>query len=78
MSPPNRDERRRGRHWRAGDAASLPLLSEIVSVGRCAAGLFNRDVVKTIAKLKDGEGQYIWRESMRVGEPPCCSGFPSW
>ena len=35
-----------------------------------ARWIFHRDVVKQIAKLKDGNGQYIWRESVRVGEPP--------
>jgi HK97 family phage major capsid protein len=30
---------------------------------------FHRDVLALIAKLKDGNGQYIWRESVRVGEP---------
>lgn len=34
-----------------------------------AKWLFHRDGQKQIAKLTDGEGQYIWRESVRVGEP---------
>ena len=34
-----------------------------------ARWMFHRDGVKQIAKLKDGNGQYIWRESVRVGEP---------
>lgn len=37
---------------------------------------FHRDGVKQIAKLKDGNGQYIWRESVRVGEPDRVLGFP--
>lgn len=37
---------------------------------------FHRDAVKMIAKLKDGEGQYIWRESVRVGEPDRLLNFP--
>lgn len=42
-----------------------------------AKWLFHRDGVKQIAKLKDGEGQYIWRESVRVGEPDRILGSPS-
>jgi HK97 family phage major capsid protein len=42
-----------------------------------ARWMFHRDGVKQIAKLKDGEGQYIWRESVRVGEPDRILGFPS-
>lgn len=38
--------------------------------------MFHRDGVKQIAKLKDGEGQYIWRESVRSGEPDMLLGRP--
>ena len=38
--------------------------------------IFHRDAVKNIAKLKDGEGQYIWSESVRVGEPDRLMNFP--
>lgn len=38
--------------------------------------LFHPDAVKQIAKLKNGEGDYIWRESVRVGEPDRILGFP--
>jgi len=41
-----------------------------------AKWLFHRDGVKQIAKLKDGNGQYLWRESVRVGEPDRVLGFP--
>jgi HK97 family phage major capsid protein len=41
-----------------------------------ARWLFHRDGVKQIAKLKDGNGQYLWRESVRVGEPDRVLGFP--
>jgi HK97 family phage major capsid protein len=41
-----------------------------------AKWLFHRDGCKQIAKLKDGEGQYVWRESVRVGEPDRLLGFP--
>jgi len=38
--------------------------------------MFHRDGVKQIAKLKDGEGQYIWRQSVVTGEPDTILGFP--
>ncbi len=38
--------------------------------------LFHRDAVKMIAKLKDGDGQYLWRDSMRAGEPDMLLGRP--
>ena len=41
-----------------------------------AKWMFHRDGVKQIAKLKDGEGQYIWSESVRVGEPDRLLGLP--
>lgn len=31
--------------------------------------LFHRDAVKMIAKIKDGDGQYLWKASVAVGEP---------
>jgi len=34
------------------------------------------DTALQIALLKDGEGRYLWRESMRVGEPDRLLGFP--
>jgi len=41
-----------------------------------AKWLFHRDGLKQVAKLKDGEGQYLWRESVRVGEPDRVLGLP--
>jgi HK97 family phage major capsid protein len=41
-----------------------------------AEWLFHRDAMAQIAKLKDGEGQYIWKENVRVGEPPMLLGLP--
>jgi len=38
--------------------------------------LFHRDAMKQIAKLKDGEGQYLWRQSVRDGEPDTLLGRP--
>jgi HK97 family phage major capsid protein len=42
-----------------------------------AKWLFHRDGMKQIAKLKDGDGQYIWRESVRAGEPDRVLGVPA-
>lgn len=42
-----------------------------------ARWLFHRDGIKQIAKLKNGEGQYIWSESVRVGEPDRILGIPA-
>ena len=33
------------------------------------------DIVQRITKLKDGEGQYLWRQSVRDGEPDTLLGF---
>lgn len=41
-----------------------------------AKWLFHRDGQKQIAKLQDGNGQYLWRESVRVGEPDRVLGLP--
>lgn len=38
--------------------------------------LFHRDGVRRISQLKDGNGQYLWRESVRVGEPDTILGRP--
>jgi HK97 family phage major capsid protein len=34
-----------------------------------SAWIFHRDAMTQIAKLKDGNGQYVWRENVRGGEP---------
>lgn len=41
-----------------------------------ARWIAHRDFFKMVAKLKDGEGQYLWRESVRAGEPDRLLGFP--
>jgi len=41
-----------------------------------ARWLFHRNAVERIAKLKDSNGQYLWRESTRAGEPDRLLGFP--
>ena len=41
-----------------------------------AEWMFHRDVLAVITKLKDGEGQYLWRESVRAGEPDRLLNLP--
>lgn len=43
-----------------------------------AKWLAHRDFYKMVAKLKDGDGQYLWRESVRVGEPDRLLGVPAY
>jgi len=38
--------------------------------------IFHRDAVKMISKLKDGEGQYLWRPGMLMNEPDMLLGHP--
>jgi len=38
--------------------------------------LFHRTAVKNIAKIKDGDGQYIWQPSRIAGEPDRILGLP--
>lgn len=42
-----------------------------------ARWLAHRDFFKMVAKLKDGDGQYLWRESVRAGEPDRLLGAPT-
>mgnify|MGYP001562751708 CR=1 FL=1 len=37
---------------------------------------FHRDAVQSISKLKDGEGRYLWRESVKAGEPDTILNAP--
>ena len=43
-----------------------------------AKWMFHRDGMLQIAKLKDGNGQYIWRESVRAGEPDRILNIPAY
>jgi len=43
---------------------------------RNCAWIFHRDAVKQIAKLKDGEGRYIWQASLVGGDPDRLLGYP--
>ncbi len=42
-----------------------------------ARWMAHRDFYKMVAKLKDNDGQYLWRESVRVGEPDRLLGLPA-
>jgi HK97 family phage major capsid protein len=42
-----------------------------------ARWMAHRDFYKMVAKLKDGDGQYLWRESARDGEPDRLLGLPA-
>ena len=41
-----------------------------------ARWMFHPTAVKRLAKLKDADGQYLWRESVRAGEPDRLVGLP--
>lgn len=41
-----------------------------------AAWMFHRDAVKQIAKLKDGNGQYLWVPSLQAGTPDRLLNMP--
>lgn len=43
---------------------------------KIAQWLFHRDGVKQIAKLKDGDGQYLWQPSLQAGQPDMLLGRP--
>jgi HK97 family phage major capsid protein len=44
---------------------------------RSARWLFHRDGMKQIAKIKDGEGNYIWQPSVVFGQPDTIEGHPA-
>lgn len=41
-----------------------------------AQWIFHRDGVKQISKLKDGEGQYLWRPGLAAGQPDTLVNLP--
>lgn len=41
-----------------------------------ASWMFHREAVKKIAKLKDGNGQYLWQASIAAGQPDRLENFP--
>lgn len=67
-----------------GNAATAPTFDGLISAKFGLKGqywnkaewLFHRDVLAVVAKLKDGDGQYLWRESVRAGEPDRLLNLP--
>jgi len=43
---------------------------------RNARWCFHKDAIKRISKLKDGEGNYLWRQGLREGDPDTLLGYP--
>lgn len=41
-----------------------------------ARWLFHRDAIKMLAKIKDGDGRYMWEDQVRAGEPDMLLGMP--
>lgn len=67
-----------------GNAATAPTMDGLISAKFAlkaqywnnAQWIFHRDVLAVVAKLKDGDGQYMWRQSTRDGEPDTLLGRP--
>lgn len=67
-----------------GNASTSPTFDGLISAKFALKGqywsraqwVFHRDVLAVVAKLKNGEGDYIWRESVRAGEPDRLLNLP--
>lgn len=67
-----------------GNAGTAPTFDGLISAKFGLKGqywnkaqwIFHRDVLAVIAKLKNGDGEYIWRESVRAGEPDRLLNLP--
>lgn len=67
-----------------GNLATAPTMDGLIAAKYSLKGqywnkadwIFHRDVLAIVSKLKDGEGQYMWRESVRDGEPDRLLGRP--
>lgn len=44
-------------------------------MGQNASMIANRNTIKTIRKLKDGQGNYLWQPSFQAGEPATVAGY---
>lgn len=68
----------------AGNTATAPTAEGLINAKyaikagywRNAEWIFHRDAMKEVAKLKGSDGQFIWRESLRAGEPDILLGRP--
>jgi len=73
-----------GRDVSAGNEATYPTFDGLMNAKYTLKGqywnradwIFHRDVLLVLAKIKDGNSQYIWRESVRSGEPDMLLGRP--
>lgn len=45
-------------------------------VRKGAVWIMNTAILKDVMKLKDNDGQYLWQESLRAGEPSTLLGLP--
>lgn len=67
-----------------GNAATAPTFDGLTEAKYSLKGqywnsadwMFHRDCLKLLVKIKNGEGQYAWRESVRAGEPDMLLGRP--
>lgn len=73
-----------GRDVSTGNTTTAPTFDGLIEAKytlkpgywRNAKWMFHRDCVKILAKIKDGEGRYIWSEAPRAGEPDRVLNFP--
>lgn len=67
-----------------GNLATAPTFDGLISAKYSLKGqywdksdwIFHRNVLEVVSKLKDGDGQYLWRQSVRDGEPDRLLGRP--
>jgi HK97 family phage major capsid protein len=67
-----------------GNASTAPTFDGLISAKYGLKGqywnradwIFHRDVLAVVSKLKDGEGQYLWRQSVLDNEPDRLLGRP--
>lgn len=67
-----------------GNTTTAPTFDGLISAKYSLKGnywnkadwIFHRDVLAIVSKLKDGDGQYMWRESVLDGEPDRLLGRP--
>ena len=73
-----------GRDVSTGNTTTAPTFDGLISAKYALKGqywnkaewIFHRDVLSVVAKLKNGDGQYIWAESVRTGEPDRVLNMP--
>lgn len=66
------------------NAATAPTFNGLINAKFALKGqywpaakwVFHRDTVKVVTKITDGDDNYVWRESVRAGEPDTLLGLP--